>query len=417
LGGKSEPRTFFAFGLNHKTAPVEVRERLYIDAAELPDFLELVRPHLSECVILSTCNRTEIYGVSESTTINVDLFRNLLIEFKSADGDVRDEHFFASVPCSATYQLFSIATSIDSSIIGDSQILRQLRSAYETASSLGLTGKVLNPLFQRAFKVGKQTYTRSSIHDGAVSVSLAAVDQVIRELGTLRPYKALVIGAGQMAQQTAEALLNRKVGSLTIANRTRAHAEDMLDKLKARFSFDGEVIDFEAIKERLPDTDVVITSTGSKDPILTFSDFSDQPRKTVVVDIAVPRDIDSSVKRCTNVTLKDIDDLNVIGGGNREKRLNDVPKVRDFVTSEMVEFLTWYYTLPLLPEYEKTRVKADREQTREVLRIKEFLDQNLSEIHSIYASASGNFESDLASHFALIERLRSMLSQAFAAEV
>jgi glutamyl-tRNA reductase len=367
--------------------------------------------------VLSTCNRTEIYGVSDSTKIDLDLLKNLLVDFKGVSSDIKDEHFFASVPCLATHQLFSVAASIDSSVIGDSQILRQLRSAYEIARDNGFTGRILNPLFQRAFRLGKQTYTRSSIHDGAVSVSLAAVEQVARELGSLRSYSAAVIGAGEMAHQTAAALLNRKVGRLIIVNRTRQNAEDLLNRLKTSFDFDGHVIDFEALKGSLPSTDIIITSTGSKEPILTADDLSGQLRKTVVIDIAVPRDVDSAAKNCKNVILKDIDDLRSIVGCNREKRLADVPKVREFITSEMVDFLTWYYTLPLLPEYKKTRVKADRQQSQDVLRIKAFLNDNLSEIHALYADTSGDFETDLANHFALIDKLLSMKQQAFAAEV
>jgi glutamyl-tRNA reductase len=136
-----------------------------------------------------------------------------------------------------------------------------------------------------------------------------------------------------------------------------------------------------------------------------------------VIDIAVPRDVDESVTDCENVILKNIDELNLVVGATHEKRLNDLPKVHEMIRHEMVDFLTWYYTLPLLPEYEKTGVKPSIEQTCEVLKIKEFLAQNVNEIHDLYAQLKGNFEDDLASHFALIERLQSMKQRAFAAGV
>ena len=207
LGDTAIPKTFFAFGLNHKTAPVEVREKLHIDEAEIPAFLSLLRTTLSECVILSTCNRTEIYAVSDSPDIDLDHYKNLLIDFKGAAEEVRDEHFFSLISCAACQQIFNVATSIDSKIIGDSQILRQLRAAYLRARrNTVLQGKILNQLLQRSFKLGKQTYTQTSLHDGAVSASMAAVELAIEQFASLRDRTALVIGAGEMARQTAEAL-------------------------------------------------------------------------------------------------------------------------------------------------------------------------------------------------------------------
>jgi glutamyl-tRNA reductase len=417
LGSTTHPKTFFAFGLNHKTAPVEVREKLYVDEADVPAFLKLLRPTLAECAILSTCNRTEIYAVSETPNIDLNRYKKFLIEFKGARGEVNDEHFFSLISCTATQQLLSVATSIDSRIIGDSQILRQLRTAYSIACEQGFAGKILNQLFQRAFKIGKQTYTKTSIHDGAVSASLAAVELAIEQFGSLAGRTALVVGAGEMAHQTTEALINRKIGKLFITNRTHAHADEMLHSLGLRFNLDGRVIDFEGFKTFLPETDIVISSTGSEDPILFAEDFAHQDRETMVIDIAVPRDVDKSVAGCNNVILKNIDDLNLAVDNTLEMRLRDLPKVREMIRHEMIDFLTWYYTLPLLPEYEKTGVKPSVAQTREVLRIKEFLNQNIDEIHNLYAQSNGDFNKDLASHLDLIERLQSMKQRVFAAGV
>src|SRR5829696_8225754 len=186
LEHSAAPKTLFAFGLNHKTAPVEVREKLYVREAELPELLKLINETLSECLILSTCNRTEIYGVTDSADINADYYKQLLIDFKGAGDHVRDEHFFTFLSCSACQQLFSVATSIDSRIIGDTQILKQLRGAYSAANDHSSTGKILNQLLQRAFKIGKKTYTETSIHDGAVSASLAAVELATNTFESLR---------------------------------------------------------------------------------------------------------------------------------------------------------------------------------------------------------------------------------------
>ena len=417
LGGVAKASTFFAFGLNHKTAPVEVREKLHVDEAEIPAFLRLLRRTLSECLVLSTCNRTEIYAVSDSPKIDIKYYIDLLIDFKAAHGDVSPEHFFSLISCSATQQLFNVATSIDSKIVGDSQILRQLRTAYSSSQENGSTGKILNQLCQRAFKLGKQIYNETRIHDGAVSASVAAVELAVETFGSLRPKSALVIGAGEMARQTAEALVNKGIGKLFVTNRTRSHAEELVAKLESNFDFRAEVVDFTAFRSMLPDFDIVICSTGSDAPILYRKDLSDQTRNTLVIDIAVPRDVDISVGECRNVVLKNIDDLNLIVDGTREKRLSDLPKVRKLIVHELVDFLIWYYTLPLLPAYEKTGIKPSRQQTNEVLRIKAFLHQNVSEIHRLYARTNGNFDEDLASHFDLLNRLQSMKTRAFAAGV
>src|SRR6186997_336668 len=153
LGSMVQPKTLFAFGINHKTAPVEIREKLHLRDDEISAFLAELKTSLTECVVLSTCNRTEVYGVSERRDIDLEHFKKVLIDFKDAQGIVDDEHFFALTSCPASQQLFNVATSIDSRVIGDSQILRQLRAAYDISVRQGSAGKVLNQLMQRAFRL------------------------------------------------------------------------------------------------------------------------------------------------------------------------------------------------------------------------------------------------------------------------
>lgn len=409
------PKTLFAFGLNHKTAPVEIREKLYLHEAEIPSFLRTVRRTLSECVVLSTCNRTEIYGVSDSPKIDLDFYRNLLIDLKNARGLVHDDHFFALISCAACQQLFNVATSIDSKIIGDSQILRQLRGAYVIARENGHTGKILNQLMQRSFKLGKTTYTETSIHDGAASVSHAAVELAVETLGSLQGRSVLVIGAGETARLTTESLVSKRVGKILVSNRTREHAEEQLSALHRDLSFESEILDFDNFKDRLEEVDIIISSTGSEEPILYKEDFAGRNRKILVIDIAVPRDIDDSVRENTNIIVKNIDDLHAIIDGNQERRMRDLPKVKDMIVKEMVDFLTWYYLLPIMPAYEKTGSKPSPEQTKEILRIKEFLNHNVSEIHRFAARSGGDFKEDLDSHFSLIRKLQLMKAEAIGA--
>lgn len=410
------PKTLFAFGLNHKTAPVEVREKLYLNDGEISSLLGEFKRTLSECVVISTCNRTEFYGVSEMPDVDVEVYKDLLIDFKGVRGLVEDHHFFTLISCAACQQLFNVATSIDSQIVGDSQILKQVRDAYRLAGENETTGKVLNQLLQRAFKIGKKTFTETSIHHGAVSVSLAGVELAMETFGSLRERSVLVVGAGEMARLTAEALVNKRIGKLLLANRTRSHAEEMLGKLPDAGASGVEIIDFSDLAANLDRVDIVITSTGSERPIIVSDDVAALRSKVLFIDLAVPRDIDPAVGENPFVVLKNIDDLHSIIDGNHEKRKQDLPKVKKLIMSEMVDFLTWYYSLPLMPEHPKSRAKLPGRQTEEILKIKAFLGQNVSEIHKLAARATGNFKEDFDSHISLVRKLQTMKESSFVGE-
>jgi glutamyl-tRNA reductase len=409
VGSLPRTKTLFAVGINHKTAPVEIREKLHLREDEIPRFLDLLRQTLAECVVLSTCNRTEIYGVSESDDIDVEYYENLLIRFKDAGETVDRSHFFEYISCAATQQLFNVATSIDSRVIGDSQILRQLRAAYDVARQHGCTGKVLNQLLQRAFKLGKTTYTETSIHDGAVSVSLAAVELGVQTFGSLRGRTAMIIGAGEMARCTAEALVNKRIARILVANRTRGHAEELVASLGT--PIDCEVLDLDNFKDHLSETDVIVSSTGSDDIILFADDLAGIDKKMLVIDIAVPRDVDIAVADLPNTVLKNIDDLRSVIDSHHERRQGDLPKVKKLIIEEMVEFLVWYYSLPIMPVCERTGAKPSPEVTYEILQVKQFLNRNLSEIHRLAAKSGGDFYEDLSSHFLLIDKLQSMKAE------
>jgi glutamyl-tRNA reductase len=403
----------FVFGVNHTTAPIEVREKLYIHESEIPALLAKLKETLAECVILSTCNRVEIYGVATSADIDLDFYKDLVIEFKNAEDLARKEHFFTYISCSACQQLFKVATSIDSKIIGDTQILQQLKNAYFTAKEARATGRILNQLSQRAFKIGKKTYTETSIHKGAISISLAAVELAADTFGSLRDKTALIIGAGETAKLTAGCLLQRQIGKIYITNRTRAHAEELLENLRKSNNFEGEVIDFADFKQYLNRTDIVISSTSAPDPILRAEDFAAQVNKILLIDIAVPRDIAPEVAEVGTVVLKNIDDLHAIVDRNYERRMKDLPVVKNIIMQEMGDFLTWYYAIPLMPVFEKSRTKPDRETVEEILKIKRFIVENVSYLHRMAMQHNGDARSDLQNHVALVGKLQAMKNEAF----
>lgn len=412
----ADQQMLFAFGINHKTAPIEVREKLYIQETEIPQLLAVLRETLAECVVLSTCNRTEIYGVTNSADIDLDFYKDVVIKFKEAEAFVKKEHFFTFVSCAACQQLFSVATSVDSKIIGDTQILGQLKDAYHTAKDSDATGRILNQLSQRAFKIGKRAYTETKIHRGAVSISLAAVELASEIFGSLQNKNILVVGAGETAKLTAECLLKRSVGKIKITNRTRENAVELLENLHKTNRFDGEIIDFADFKNHLNETDIVISSTGAVEPILTAEDFANQTNKILLVDIAIPRDVAPEAGENANVILKNIDDLHSIVDRNYERRTKDLPHVKRLIYKEMGDFLTWYYSLPLLPVFQKTYTKPDRETVGEILKIKDFLIKNVSELHKLAMQSRGDVSSDLQNHIALVEKLQLMKTAAFEVE-
>lgn len=407
----------FAFGLNHNTAPIEVREKLYIHEREIPELLGLLKQTLAECVILSTCNRTEIYAVCDSADeVDLDFYKDLVINFKNAGDAVTRKHFFTLVSCAACQQFFKVATSIDSKIVGDTQILQQIRNAYSVAKANGATGRILNQLSQRAFKVGKKTYAETAIHKGAVSISLAAVELALENFDSLKDKSILIVGAGEAAKLTAECLIQRRVGRIRITNRTSRHAEELLENLHRNNHFESEVIEFADFKNHLNETDIIISSTGATEPILTRADFTNQTNKILLIDIAIPRDVAPEVGENPFAILKNIDDLHAIVDRNYERRTKDLPHVKKLIMREMGDFLTWYYSLPLLPVFQKTYTKPDRETVREILQIKEFLIKNVSELHKLAMQSRGDVASDLQNHVRLVEKLRLMKQAAFGVE-
>lgn len=404
----ADQQMLFVIGLNYKTAPIEVREKLYISESEVPELIKKFREVVSECIILSTCNRTEIYGVCDADEFDAELYKSIVIDFKGAGDAVTPDHFFTYVSCAACRQIFDVATSLDSKVVGDSQILRQLRKAYVLAQQHHSTGKILNQLSQRALKIGKRTYTETLLHKGAASVSSAAVEVACQWFGSLRNRTALVIGAGETARLTTEALIKKHAGRIIVTNRTRKHAEDMLEELRQSHSFEGEVADFSEFREFLPEIDIVISSTGSPDPILDEAEFALHERKLLLIDIAIPRDIEPSERSNPNVQLRNIDDLYAILDDNYEKRMSDLPKVKKLIVQEMSDFLMWYYSLSVMPSISTRGCKPGRETVDEILGVKNLLLQNLSHIHKLAMQPQQSIQDDVKNHIALIERLRAM---------
>lgn len=366
----------FVVGLSHKTAPLDALESIHLQEHEHSELINLLRQSLDECIPLSTCNRTEIYGVARQSKFDVEFYTDLIIDFKAAKEKARREQFYGLAGEEAFRHLFRVAASADSKIVGDSQILGQLRQAYQVAHRHGSTGKITNQLFQRAFKVGKRIRSETELHKGAVSASLVAAELAAKSGGSLADNAVLVIGAGEMARLTTECLIKKGVGKIIVANRTIARAEEMLSSLRPSHVFSGEAVEIFELKRYLNEVDVVISAAGSQRPILDKKDFARLSRSILLVDIAMPRNIAPDVAECEKVTLRNLNDLHDLVGDNYRLRLAELPRVNRIIETELGDFLDWYRLLPFLPPGMKRGIKPTGETRREITGLKTLLKAN-----------------------------------------
>lgn len=348
-------------GLNHKTAGVEVREKLYYTLEETKEILpEIVHLFLKEGVLLSTCNRTELYGVLKSDEVKPEQIVNFLISKKEAYQIVDYSHFYIMRSYDAVRHLLEVASGIDSMLIGDVQILGQVKDAYEVAVKCGVVGTLLHQVFHTAFRAGKRAKSETSISEGAVSISYAAVELAEKIFADLSKKKGMLIGAGETAELTAKHLSSHGMSELYIANRTIERAQKLAEQ------FNGKVITLEEITDKLSEVDIVVSSVAVSDYILTFSQVKNAMSKRgnrpiLIIDIGVPRNVEPSVKEIENVFLEDIDSLESIAKANYERRLSEIPKVQRIIDEELKNFIKWYESYQVAPT-----IKLLRERFEEI---------------------------------------------------
>lgn len=301
---------FAICGLSHRTAPVEVREKLALPATSLPAALtDLNRQSgVRESLILSTCNRVELAFALEDSASLDDALNSFLLKQNSISLAAVDPYIYKLEGRDAVRHLFRVASSLDSMVVGEPQILGQLKEAYTLAKEMGTIATQLDQLVTRAFHVAKRVRSETAIGDSAVSVSYAAVELAREIFGNLAGSKVMLIGAGKMSELAARHLRNTGAKQIYVTNRTHERAVEL-----ARL-FDGWIIDFNTFKQTLPSVDIVITSTGAREPILTVEDMrtvmkARRNKPMFIVDIAVPRNVEPGVNEIDNVFLYDIDDL------------------------------------------------------------------------------------------------------------
>ena len=345
-------------GVNHKTTPVEVREKMAISGGYEQPLTELKRIEaIRECYLLSTCNRVELLLVAEPGEQLID---NILA-FLFGDRVQREkclEYLYIYYDRDAVHHLFMVSASLDSMIVGEAQILGQLKEAYRHAAKLNCTGTLLNRLLHKAFSVAKRVRTETAIGSSAVSISYAAVQLAKKIFGNLKDKKVLLIGAGEMAELAAEHLVGQGVAEVVVANRTLSRGMELAKR------FHGRAVSFDELLGQLEQVDIIISSTGSPTIILRQADVrpvmrARRNRPLFFIDIAVPRDLDPDLNDMENVYLYDIDDLSSVVDMNRSEREREAVKAARIVDEMTLSFQRWMDGMSVTPTILALRRKAD----------------------------------------------------------
>ena len=358
-------------GLSHKTAPVELRELLAIPESRLGEALSrlLGYPSVKEGMFLSTCNRVEVYAVAEDADTGFSHVQDFLVSTHLA---VSEEHLLPHLYRYADEQamrhLFRVATSLDSMVIGEPQILGQVKDAFEIALTHRTSGVILNKLVKKAISVGKGVRTKTRIAEYAVSISYAAVELAKKVFSNLAEKTVLLVGAGEMGKLAARHLINHGVHQVFLATRNNQRAEQLAER------FGGTAISFEEFPHTLPKADIVLCATGASHYVI----HSDEVQRSIhqrmnrpmfLIDISVPRNIDPAVKDVDNAFLFDIDDLKSHVGQNQEERRKEAEKAEGMVTEEVTSMQSWMRGLEAKPTIVALRRRADQIKRAEVEKV------------------------------------------------
>ncbi|TYO99315.1 glutamyl-tRNA reductase [Geothermobacter ehrlichii] len=354
-------------GLSHHTAPVEIRERVAFapEAMEEPLKQVLALPEIAETIIVSTCNRVEIYATTRDAEAGIAVLRRFLARYHGLADEVLAPHLYDYQGAEAIRHVFRVASSLDSMVIGEPQILGQIKTAYGYASEYRTVGLILNRFLHKAFSVAKRVRTETNIAGNAVSVSFAAVELARKIFGSLDGKVVLLIGAGEMCELAARHFINNGISRVLVTNRTFARAE----KLAAEFN--GRPIPFDEYVDHLPEADIVLTSTGTPNFILVRSQVEKvlrqrRNRPMFFIDIAVPRDIDPEVNEVANVYLYDVDDLQGVVQANLKERQKEAKKAEAIIDQEIGQFHGWLATLEVKPTIVSLRRKFEEIRQNEV---------------------------------------------------
>ena len=356
-------------GMNHKTAPVALRECIAISPEDTNEALaQLIRTsELQEVVLYSTCNRIEVLFVARDRSAAIQRVQQFLSEYNRIPLDEFDRALYTHVGDDAIRHVFRVAASLDSMIVGEPQILGQIKDAYRRATLQKSSGVILNRLLHKSFFVAKRVRSETGIGDNAVSVSYAAIELGRKIFGSLEGKKVLLIGAGEMAELAVEHLIRNRVAGIWVANRTFAKGLELAQR------FDGQAIHMEELPDSLRFVDIIISSTGATSHVIQQQQVKKclrarRNRPLFFIDIAVPRDIDPAINRITNCYVYDIDDLKEIVDDNVEDRKREAIKGERMVEESAIRFREWLDSLEITPTLKALRRKMEEIAAQEMQR-------------------------------------------------
>ncbi|HUO06636.1 MAG TPA: glutamyl-tRNA reductase [Candidatus Binataceae bacterium] len=369
-------QTFFIVGVNHRTAPVAVRERLAFTEEETPAALRRLRnaaPAMTEAALVSTCNRVEISGVAADPVLAAEQALKFLAADRNLDSSVFSDAIYTMAGREAVRHIFRVAASLDSMVVGEPQILGQLKVAYANAAQAGTVGLVLHRAFHKAFSVAKRVRQGTMIGHGSMSVSSAAVSLAGQIFDTLKDKTVMLMGAGKMAELTARQLKALGIQSLLITSRTFDRAVALARELG------GTAVPFDNYQPYLKMVDVLIGSVASTKPVLGRAEFElvireRRYRPMFLIDMGVPRNFDERLNEMQNVYLYDIDDLGSAVERSRGGREREAEKAEEIVELELDSFQKWLSGLDLTPTIKDIRYSIERLRDAELGRNRGWLD-------------------------------------------
>lgn len=355
-----------ALGVNHKTAPVEVREQLAFSGDCQSPLLTLKEmPGCKECYFLSTCNRVEILFVADQPDQSGAAVRQFLFSKSNLSDKEAEQYSYFYKGLDAVTHLFQVAASLDSMIVGEPQILGQLKQAYRDAADQKTTGVILNRLLHKSFSVAKRVRTETNIGGSAVSISYAAVQLAKKIFGDLKGKKVMLVGAGEMAELAAQHLIAQGIAQVVVANRTFERA------VKLAREFNGSAVALDELVPQLEEVDILISSTGAPGLVLRKDDVKPVMRQRMnrplfLIDIAVPRDLDPELNNIDNVYLYDIDDLKNVVDVNRAERDKEAGQAERIVAEEAIKFMQWLQGMEVSPTIAELRKRAETIRSAEI---------------------------------------------------
>jgi len=354
-------------GVNHKTTPVEIREKLAFTKGKIEESVDRLFnfPDIIEHTILSTCNRVEIYARANCQDSAIKAIKQFICDFHEVSPVELEDHFYSYRNEEAVEHLFRVSSSLDSMILGEAQILGQVKDAYSLAKGLRSTGLVLNQLFEKAFSIAKKVREETGIAERSVSISSAAVELAQKIFDDLENRTVMLVGTGEMAELAAKHLISYGVKTVYVTSRTYDRAANLARTLN------GSALDFEAFKNELHRADIVITSTSAPNFIIkkemVEKAIHERKNKPIFfIDIAVPRDIEPDVNDLENVYLYDIDDLHVVVSANMKEREKEAENAMNFISQEVTKFNNWVGTLDAVPTIVEIRKKAENIRMQEI---------------------------------------------------